>query len=37
MAGEGTADGAVYNPLIESMNPTVLLPPTLPFTSQVTD
>ena len=35
--GEGTADGAVYKPLIESMKPTVLLPPTCPFTSQVTD
>lgn len=37
VAGDGTTFGAVYSPLIESMKPTVLLPPMPPFTSQVTD
>ena len=36
IAGIGAAAGAVYNPLTESMKPTVAFPPTAPFTSQVT-
>ena len=31
----GTPPGAAYNPLVE-INPTVWLPPAMPFTSQVT-
>jgi len=36
VAGDGAAAGAVYNPVIESMKPTVPFPPGAPFTSQVT-
>jgi hypothetical protein len=35
VAGDGTAAGAVYTPLV-SMVPTLLLPPVAPFTRQVT-
>src|SRR5579862_2580855 len=36
VAGFGTALGAVYSPLTESINPTAEFPPTLPFTPHVT-
>lgn len=36
VAGDGTTDGAVYKPLIESTNPTALFPPITPFTSHFT-
>src|SRR5262249_27526428 len=36
VAGEGAIAGAVYRPLIESIKPTELFPPIVPFTSQVT-
>ncbi len=35
IAGEGTIDGAVYNPLVDTV-PTVEFPPAIPFTDQVT-
>jgi len=34
--GAGTAAGAVYSPVTESIKPTVPLPPAVPLTSQVT-
>ena len=36
VAGDGTLDGAVYKPLVETV-PTELLPPAMPLTSHVTD
>jgi hypothetical protein len=35
VAGEGTIDGAVYNPLVETV-PTVEFPPAIPFADHVT-
>ncbi|MBK5295264.1 MAG: hypothetical protein JJE04_26755 [Acidobacteriia bacterium] len=35
VAGEGTIDGAEYNPIVDTV-PTVEFPPAIPFTDQVT-